>query len=60
MLKEHKRQESMITVFFIVVLFCVGIYVLFDRSIEDVVYLGVLIYYFGKFLSSASLLVSLR
>ncbi len=50
MLKEHKRQESMITVFFIVVLFCVGIYVLFDRSIEDVVYLGVLIYYFGRFL----------
>ena len=48
MLKEHKRQESMITVFFIVVLFCVGIYVLFDRSIEDVVYLGVLIYYFGR------------
>ena len=50
MLKDQKRQENVIMLFFVVILSCVGIYVLFDRSIIDVVYLGVLIYYFGMFL----------
>lgn len=50
MLMEQKRQENIITLFFVVVLLCVGVYVFFDRSIVDVVYLGVLIYYFGRFL----------
>ena len=47
---KSTNLTTVLGAFFIVVLFCVGIYVLFDRSIEDVVYLGVLIYYFGRFL----------
>lgn len=50
MLMKQKRQESIITLFFVGVLSCVGVYVFFDRSIVDVVYLGILIYYFGRFL----------
>lgn len=50
MLEKLKNQENIIMVFFVVTLVCVGIYVAVDRSIIDVIYLGVLGYYFGRFL----------
>lgn len=50
MLEKQKNQEKMIIIFFVVTLICVGFYVVLDRSIIDVIYLGVLGYYFGRFL----------
>ena len=50
MLREQKNQENIIMVFFVVTLVIVGVYVAIERSIVDVIYLGVLGYYFGRFL----------
>ena len=50
MLNKIKNQENIIMIFFVVTLLCVGVYVAVDRSIVDVIYLGVLGYYFGRFL----------
>ena len=50
MLNKIKNQENIIMIFFVVTLLCVGVYVVVDRSIVDVIYLGVLGYYFGRFL----------
>lgn len=50
MLEKQKNQEKVIMMFFVVVLISVGIYVIVDRSLVDVVYLLVLMYYFGRFL----------
>lgn len=49
MLKQ-KNQENIIMVFFAVTLVMVGVYVAIERSVVDVIYLGVLGYYFGRFL----------
>lgn len=50
MLEKIKNQENIIMIFFIITLVCVGIYVVVDRSLIDVIYFGVLVYYFGRFL----------
>ena len=50
MLKKQKNQENVIMLFFVVVLVCVGMYIVADRSIIDIIYFGVLIYYFRRFL----------
>ncbi len=50
MLEKVKNQENIIMIFFIMTLVGVGTYVVIDKNIIDVVYFGVLIYYFGKFL----------
>lgn len=50
MLNKIKNQENIIMIFFVVTLMFVGVYVVVDRSIIDVIYLGVLGYYFGRFL----------
>lgn len=44
------RQENLIMIFFIVTLFIMGFYVVLDNDIIDIIYLGVVIYYFIKFL----------
>lgn len=51
MLEKQRNQEKMIIIFFVVTLICVGFYVVLDRSVIDVMYLGVLGYYFGRFIS---------
>ena len=50
MLEKIKNQENVIMVFFVVTLVSVGIYVIIERNVIDVIYLGVLMYYFGRFL----------
>lgn len=49
MLKE-KNQENIIIGFFVVLIVLVGMYVFIDRSAIDIIYLGVLGYYFCRFL----------
>ena len=49
MLKEF-NQENIIMLFFLVLIIGVGIYVIMYRNVVDLVYLGVLGYYFGKFI----------
>jgi len=50
MLKNIKNQENVIMICFVVTLICVGIYVLFERNVIDVIYFGILFYYFCRFL----------
>ncbi len=50
MLNKVKNQENIIMMFFVVTLVCVGVYVIRDKNIIDVIYLGVLGYYFSRFL----------
>ena len=50
MLEKIKNQENIIMIFFVVTLVSVGIYVVVDKNIIDVIYLVVLLYYFGRFL----------
>lgn len=50
MLEKIKNQENIIMIFFVVTLVSVGIYVIVDRNVIDVIYLGVLMYYFVRFL----------
>lgn len=50
MLKTLKNQENMIMIFFVVTLIGVGTYIIVDRSLIDVIYFGLLVYYFARFL----------
>ena len=50
MLNKVKNQEKLIMNFFIVMLFIVGIFVVLERELIDVIYFGVLVYYFIRFL----------
>lgn len=50
MLGKIKNQENVIMIFFVVTLVGMGIYVLIERNIIDVIYLGVVMYYFLVFL----------
>ena len=50
MLKKIKNQENVIMIFFVVTLISVLVYVVIDKNIIDVIYLGVLLYYFVRFL----------
>lgn len=50
MLEKIRNQENVIMVFFVVTLVSMGVYVFVERKIVDVIYLMVLMYYFGRFL----------
>ena len=50
MLEKIKNQENIIMIFFVVTLISVLVYVVIDKNIIDVIYLGVLMYYVGRFL----------
>ena len=50
MLEKIKNQENIIMVFFVVTLVSLGVFVIMDRNVIDVIYLGVLMYYFVRFL----------
>ena len=50
MLEKIKNQVNVIMIFFVVTLVSVGIYVIVEKNIVDVIYLGVLMYYFFRFL----------
>ena len=50
MLEKIKNQENVIMIFFVVALVSMGVYVIVERNIIDVMYLGVLMYYFVRFL----------
>lgn len=50
MLEKIKNQENVIMVFFVVTLVSMGVYVVVERNVIDVIYLGVLMYYFLVFL----------
>lgn len=50
MLEKIKNQENVIMIFFVVTLVSVGAYVVISRNLIDVIYLGVLLYYFVRFL----------
>ncbi len=49
MLKKQKNQELVIMMFFIFILFLVGIYIMIERNIVDIIYFGIIIYYFRRF-----------
>ena len=50
MLEKIKNQENEIMIFFVVTLVGMSIYVVLERNVIDVIYLGVLMYYFVRFL----------
>ena len=50
MLEKIRNQENVIMVYFVVTLVSMGVYVFVERKIVDVIYLMVLMYYFGRFL----------
>ena len=50
MLNKIKNQENVIMIFFVVTLLGVISYIVMDRSVIDVMYLGVLLFYFVRFL----------
>ncbi len=50
MLKRVKNQENVIMIFFVVTLVFVGIYAFLGKAVIDVIYFGVLFYYFCRFL----------
>lgn len=50
MLNKVKNQENVIMIFFVVALICVGTYIVVSRCIVDIIYFGVLLYYFIRFL----------
>lgn len=50
MLEKVKNQENVIMIFFVVTLILVGGYIISNRSLIDVIYFGVLLFYFGRFL----------
>ncbi len=50
MLKKVKNQENVIMIFFVVTLICVGMYAFFEKCAVDVIYFGVMLYYFTRFL----------
>lgn len=50
MLEKIKNQENIIMVFFVVTLVSLGVFVIMDRNVIDVIYMGVLLYYFVRFL----------
>ena len=50
MLEKIKNQENLIMIFFVVALVSMGGYVIVERNVIDVIYLGVLMYYFIRFL----------
>ena len=50
MLEKIKNQENVIMIFFVVALVIMSIYVVVERNVIDVMYLGVLMYYFIRFL----------
>ena len=52
MLEKIKNQENVIMVFFVVTLVSVGTYVVMERDVIDVIYLGVLMYYFYESLKT--------
>ena len=50
MLNKIKDQENVIMIFFVVTLLGVISYIIMYRCIIDVMYLGVLLFYFVRFL----------
>ncbi|MBR3161377.1 MAG: hypothetical protein IKF19_01440 [Bacilli bacterium] len=50
MLKKIRNQENIIMMFFVVMLIVTIGYVVLDKSIIDIIYLGVLLIYFVRFL----------
>ena len=50
MLKKIKSQENVIMIFFVVTLFAVGLYIILGRELIDIIYFGIILYYFCKFL----------
>ena len=50
MLEKIKNQENIIMIFFVVTLVSLGVFVIMDRNVIDVIYMGVLLYYFVRFL----------
>ena len=50
MLNKIKNQENIIMIFFVVTLVLVGLYVVVDRNLIDVIYFFVLLYYFIRIL----------
>ena len=50
MLEKIKNQENVIMIFFVVTLVGMGVYVFVERNVIDVIYLGLLMYYFVRFL----------
>lgn len=49
MLGKQKNQERVIMLFFLFVLSFVGVYIVVERNIVDIVYFGLIIYYFRRF-----------
>lgn len=43
-------QENLIMMFFVVALLILSIYVVIFKNLIDIIYLGVILYYFVKFL----------
>ncbi len=50
MLKKVKNQENVLMIFFVVVLVCVGLYAVFERSFLDIIYFGIMFVFFLEFL----------
>ena len=49
-MQKTTNQENLIMIFFAVTLILSSIYIIVERSFIDIVYFGVLVYYFVRFL----------
>lgn len=50
MLNKLKNQENIIMIFFVVILLIVASYAVVEKNIIDIMFLGILLFYFVKFL----------
>ena len=49
-MQKTTNQENLIIVFFVVTLILSSIYIIVERCFVDIIYFGVLVYYFVRFL----------
>jgi hypothetical protein len=50
MLKKSLKKDSVIIIIFLFIIFLISMYLIVDRSIIDIIYFGIVIYYFFRFL----------
>ena len=50
MLKRLENQENILLIFFVVVLLIISCFVIFNKDFVDVIYYGVVFYYFVRFM----------
>ena len=50
MLKKVKNQENILFMFFVVILISLGVYIMVERALIDIIYFVIILFYFFRFL----------